>query len=63
MIGEIKKIVHGGYGLAFVEGKTAFIPYSAPGDTVEFSAAREKKNVLFGFSPVPLPANPGLQIP
>ncbi len=48
MIGEIKKIVHGGYGLAFVEGKTAFIPYAAPGDTVEFSAAREKKNVIFG---------------
>ncbi len=48
MIGEIKKIVHGGYGLAFVEGKTAFVPYTAPGDTVEFSPAREKKNVMFG---------------
>jgi 23S rRNA (uracil1939-C5)-methyltransferase len=48
MIAEIKKIVHGGYGLAFVEGKTAFIPYTAPGDTVEFAAAREKKNIIFG---------------
>ena len=48
MIAEIKKIVHGGYGLAFVEGKTAFIPYTAPGDTVEFAAVREKKNIIFG---------------
>jgi len=48
MIAEIKKIVSGGYGLAFVEGKTAFIPYTAPGDTVEFSPVREKKNVIFG---------------
>jgi 23S rRNA (uracil1939-C5)-methyltransferase len=48
MEAEIKKIVHGGYGLAFVEGKTAFVPYTAPGDTVEFAAVREKKNVVFG---------------
>ena len=48
MRAEIKKIVHGGYGLAFVEDKTVFIPYTAPGDKVEFSAVREKKNVIFG---------------
>jgi 23S rRNA (uracil1939-C5)-methyltransferase len=48
MLAEIKKIVHGGYGLAFVEDKTVFIPYTAPGDKVEFSVAREKKNLIFG---------------
>ena len=48
MLAEIKKIVHGGYGLAFLEGKTAFIPYTAPGDKVEFSPVREKKNLIFG---------------
>jgi 23S rRNA (uracil1939-C5)-methyltransferase len=48
MLAEIKKIVHGGYGLAFVEDRTIFIPYTAPGDKVEFSAVREKKNVIFG---------------
>jgi 23S rRNA (uracil1939-C5)-methyltransferase len=45
---EIKKIVHGGWGLAFVEGGTAFIPYTAPGDVVEFTVVRKKKSSLFG---------------
>jgi 23S rRNA (uracil1939-C5)-methyltransferase len=48
MLAEIKKIVHGGYGLAFVEDKTVFVPYTTPGDKVEFSAVREKKNLIFG---------------
>jgi 23S rRNA (uracil1939-C5)-methyltransferase len=48
MIAEIKKIVHGGYGLAFLEGKTVLIPYTAPGDRVECSSVREKKNLIFG---------------
>jgi 23S rRNA (uracil1939-C5)-methyltransferase len=48
MLAEIKKIVHGGYGLAFSEGKTVLIPYTAPGDRVECSPVREKKNLIFG---------------
>jgi 23S rRNA (uracil1939-C5)-methyltransferase len=48
MLAEIKKIVHGGYGLAFAGDKTVFVPYTAPGDTIEFSSVREKKNVIFG---------------
>jgi 23S rRNA (uracil1939-C5)-methyltransferase len=47
MLVEIKKIVHGGYGLAFLEGKTVFVPYTAPGDKVECVVVREKKNVVF----------------
>ena len=63
MLAEIKKIIHGGYGLAFLEGKTIFIPYTAPGDKVEFSAVREKKNVIFGrlervIEPSPLRREP-----
>ena len=48
MQAEIKKIVHGGWGLAFLEGSTAFIPYTAPGDVVEFTVVRKKKSSLFG---------------
>lgn len=48
MQAEIKKIIHGGWGLAFLEGNTAFIPYTAPGDTVEFTVVRKKKSSLFG---------------
>lgn len=45
---EVKKIVYGGWGLAHFEGKTLFLPYTAPGDEVEFSVVHEKKNCLFG---------------
>jgi 23S rRNA (uracil1939-C5)-methyltransferase len=47
MILEIKKIVHGGYGLAFFEDKTVFVPYAAPGDRVECAPVRERKRVIF----------------
>jgi len=43
----IKKIVQGGYGLAFYQGKTVFIPYTAPGDKVEFTVKKRKRNILF----------------
>lgn len=45
---EVKKIVYGGWGLAHHEGRTLFLPYAAPGDRVEFSIVKEKKNCLFG---------------
>ncbi|RKZ07909.1 hypothetical protein DRQ05_02390 [bacterium] len=45
---EIKKIVHGGYGLGFGEGKTVLIPYTAPGDVVEYTVRYRKKNTYFG---------------
>lgn len=47
MLLEIKKIVHGGYGLAFHEGRTVFVPYAAPGDRLECAPVRERKRVLF----------------
>lgn len=45
---EVRKIVYGGLGLAFHGDDTVFLPYAAPGDVVEFSVAKRKKNVLFG---------------
>jgi 23S rRNA (uracil1939-C5)-methyltransferase len=43
----VKKIVEGGLGLAFHDGKTLFIPFSAPGDRVEFSVTGGSGNILF----------------
>jgi len=60
---EIKKIVHGGWGLGFHESATVFLPYTAPGDIVEFSEVRRKKSSIFGrveriVSPSPLRREP-----
>jgi 23S rRNA (uracil1939-C5)-methyltransferase len=44
----VKKIVYGGWGLAHHDGRTLFLPCTAPGDTVEFTLVKEKKKVLFG---------------
>jgi len=48
---RIKKIVYGGLGLSHHEGRTLFIPYTAPGDLVEFRIDKEKKGCVFA-SPV-----------
>ena len=45
---EIKKIVYGGLGLAHHEGSTLFVPYTLPGDNIEFSIDKSKKGCLFG---------------
>jgi 23S rRNA (uracil1939-C5)-methyltransferase len=44
----VEKIVYGGWGLAHHDGKALFLPCTAPGDTVEFTVIKEKKNVRFG---------------
>jgi len=44
---RIKKIVYGGLGLSHHEGRTLFIPYTAPGDLVEFRIDKEKKGCVF----------------
>ena len=44
---RIKKIVYGGLGLSHHEGRTLFIPYTAPDDLVEFTIDKEKKGCLF----------------
>jgi len=44
----VKRVVYGGLGLAHFEGQTLFLPYTAPGDTVDFVVEKEKKGCLFG---------------
>ncbi len=46
-ITAIQKNVYGGYGLAYHEGKTVFIPYTLPGDTVSFTPYKQGKNTVF----------------
>ena len=60
---EIKKIVYGGLGLGHFEGRTIFLPYTAPGDVVTFEITADKKKVLFGepetiIEPSPLRIKP-----
>jgi len=60
---RIKKIVHGGYGLAFDSGKTILLPYTAPGDLVEYRIVRKKKNTYFAnytriLEPSPMRVDP-----
>lgn len=44
---EIERILPGGYGLAHAEGKTVFVPLSAPGDRLRVRVERQQGNVLF----------------
>ncbi len=59
----MEKIVYGGLGLAHHEGRTLFIPYTAPGDVVEFTVTSEKKKCVFAeaagiIEPSPLRREP-----
>ena len=44
---RIEKIVYGGLGLAHHEGRALFVPFTAPGDLVEFRIESEKKGCIF----------------
>jgi len=44
---EVSKIVHGGFGLARLDGRVLFIPDSAPGDVVEVLVSEVKKSHAF----------------
>jgi 23S rRNA (uracil1939-C5)-methyltransferase len=43
---RVERIIPGGHGLAFYEGKAVFVPSSAPGDQVEILEARDRGNHL-----------------
>src|ERR1043165_4508316 len=43
----IEKILPGGLGLAFAEGKTVMVALAAPGDRLRVRIDREKGNVAF----------------
>jgi len=44
---KIEKLALGGQGLGFAEGKAVFVPYAFPGDEIEASLLRERKDVAF----------------
>lgn len=46
---EIEKIVPGGFGLAFAEGLTVFVPLSAVGDCVAVELSEVKGKIAFAF--------------
>lgn len=45
---NIEKLVYGGFGLAFAEGRAFFILNALPGEIVRAEILREKKNTSFG---------------
>lgn len=64
---RIERIVYGGVGLAHFEGRACFIPFTAPGDTVEFTVTRRSKGVLFAepariLEPSPLRREPACPV-
>lgn len=60
----ITKIVNGGYGLAETEqGKTLFVRYGLPGETVSVELTEEKKKICFGHVVEVLSPAPGRVAP
>ncbi|UFS70046.1 23S rRNA (uracil(1939)-C(5))-methyltransferase RlmD [Geomonas sp. RF6] len=54
---RIEKLCYGGAGLGRIEGKACFVPFSAPGDEVAVTVAREKKSYMeAGLSSIVVPA-------
>lgn len=43
----VEKIVHGGYGLARLDGQVCLVPYSVPGDVLDIDCER-REGMLFG---------------
>ena len=48
---KIEKIVYGGYGLGYHEGKTVLVYKGMPGEVLEVEVVEDKKNVLFCIIP------------
>jgi len=60
---EITSLVYGGRGLGRLDGKVVFVPYAAPGDTVEVELTSEKSGFSEGVikklvKPSPLRVDP-----
>lgn len=47
---NIDKLAFGGAGFGRLDGKACFVPFTAPGDTVEVRIEREKKSYLEGVA-------------
>lgn len=60
---EIEKLAQGGDGLARNEGQVVFIPYTLPGERVEVTITREKKDYAEGYISSILTASPERRAP
>jgi 23S rRNA (uracil1939-C5)-methyltransferase len=47
LILSVEKLVYGGDGLAHADGKTIFVPYVLPGESVRAATKSKKKNVIW----------------
>jgi 23S rRNA (uracil1939-C5)-methyltransferase len=61
---KVERIIPGGKGLAFQEGRAVFIPCTAPGDRLSISSARDRGSYLEALSfriiaPSPVRQEPG----
>jgi 23S rRNA (uracil1939-C5)-methyltransferase len=45
---KIERLVYGGYGLGYLNGRVIFVPYSAPGDEVIVENISSRKKVQWG---------------
>jgi 23S rRNA (uracil1939-C5)-methyltransferase len=54
----VEKIVAGGDGLAFLDGKAVFVPFSAPGETVQCDIAEDRRDFLIAGIPEIREASP-----
>ncbi len=45
---KIERLVSGGYGLGYLDGRVIFVPYSAPGDELIVEVVSKRKGVLWG---------------
>ena len=60
---RVESIATGGAGVARLEGRTVFIPKTAPGDTVRFRVAKEKGKHLVGELAEIIQASPARTAP
>src|SRR4051812_39293872 len=60
---EIEKLVHGGEGLARMDGQVVLAPYVLPGEKVSVTTGRVKNGLLRGSSPEVIAAAPERIVP
>jgi 23S rRNA (uracil1939-C5)-methyltransferase len=60
---EIEKLVHGGEGLARMDGQVVLVPYVLPGESVSITTGRVKNGLVRGAAPHVLAAAPERIVP
>jgi 23S rRNA (uracil1939-C5)-methyltransferase len=60
---NVEKIVAGGDGLAFLDGKAVFVPFSMPGETVRCEIVEDRRDYLQADVPELIASSPDRQDP